>query len=186
MVIAHFYHALDSPKGHAIYDEHVALMAEAGFVTDLFDVTWVKPGEGWPDIALNKMQAWALGAEPGSKVLFSHTKGTFNPGGGQDRWRQEVEALLIGGWPERLAELDEADVVCLHWLTPAHSSSSHGIFITNEFAAGGFFWARAEYIARLPELPELTPETRDMGEAWIGYGDPPPVVKDLRPGFPYY
>lgn len=185
-MIAHFYHALDTPKGHEIYDEHVALMAEAKFVPDLFDVTWVKPGEGWPEITLNKLRSWALSAEPGSKVMFSHTKGTHSPGAGQDRWRNHVEDRLIGAWEVRLSELDTVDVVCLHWLSPADSLPSSGIVITNEFAAGGFFWARAKYIARLPELPELTLETRDMGEAWIGYGNPPPVVKDLRPGFPYY
>jgi hypothetical protein len=183
-MIAHFYHALDNPKGRWIYAEHVALMSEAGFEPDLFDVTWVTPGEGFEDLTLNKARDWAK-ANPTGRVLYSHTKGAFHHSG-QHLWRRVVEARLIGEWTLRLPELNEADVVCLHWLTPANSSSSHGILITKQFAAGTFFWARSEYLARLPELPVLTMETRHMAEAWIGHGDPPPVVKDLSPGFPSY
>jgi hypothetical protein len=45
--------------------------------------------------------------------------------------------------------------------------------------AGNFWWARAKYLATLPE-PET--ENRRQAEGWVGLGGP--KVYDLRPGWP--
>jgi hypothetical protein len=184
MTIAHFYHALDTEQGQRIYGEHKFLMDEAGFGPDLFEVTWVKPGEGFEDVTLRKLHAWAKGAEPDSKVLYGHTKGAFHPDPIQENWRRTMDSRLTGAWFPRLFELDAFDVVGLHWLDSGATNLQFGIVVVDPFFGGNFWWARADYLAVLPDLSVLAEETRFEAEGWVGKSNP--RVKDLSPGWPTY
>jgi hypothetical protein len=174
-VILHFYHALDTADGHRIYDEHLALMSETGFSPDMFEVNWVKPGDGFEELTLNRLRA---AAKPGDRILYSHTKGAFTRHPINENWRQAMDSRLIGPWRSRVCELDDYDLVGMHWLTPEEFGQRG---VKSPFFGGNFWWTRGEYILTLPEVP---PGDRYAAENWVGSGNP--VVKDLSPGWPTY
>lgn len=174
-MIKHFYHALDTYDGHRIYDEHCSLMCEAGFSPGLFHVEWIKPGHGFEQVTLRIL---AASAQPGDKILYSHTKGAYTKHPINEAWRQTMDSRLIGPWANRLKDLDDFDAVGLHWLTPSEFSHRD---VHSPFFGGNFWWATGDYIKRLPEIED---GDRYAAERWIGLGNP--KVKDLAPGWPTY
>jgi hypothetical protein len=176
MAILHYYHALDSVDGHRIYDEHCALMKEAAFEPDVFHVQWILPGQGFEAPTL---QLLAEEVRPEDKVLYCHTKGAYARHPANEQWRQTMDSRLIGPWRSRIRELDDYDLVGLHWLTPEEFGYRG---VRSPFFGGNFWWARGDYLMTLPKV--IDTEDRFAAEGWIGLGSP--RVKDLSPGWPAY
>lgn len=105
---------------------------------------------------------WAC-EHPGAAVLYAGEAddaalpALLRAGHYAQAWRRSVTAAVVGGWRDCLEHLASADVAGCHWLG--------GGF------AGGCWWARAGYLASLPEPGP---------ERWLGS----PAVCDLSPGRP--
>jgi hypothetical protein len=154
-------------------------------VTDYFRaagidvIEWVEADAGWEQPTLSRLRAWAK-EWPDATVLYAHTQGACDSGLLNDLLRQSMTRRVILGWRDCLERIgDGYDAVGCHWLTPErdHKLPYHPVR-TPQFG-GNYWWARAEYLARLPE-PET--ERRSQGADWVGQGNP--KVFDLRPGWP--
>lgn len=170
MRVAWFIHALDTPPGRDVVQELAEAAAETDFPVAP-RVTWASPGM-WEEHTLNKARSWSTG-NPDGLVLYTHTKGAYHDSfqNGLDfqaLWRQEMADRLIRAWPARLADLRDYDTSGVWWWEPEDAPEA----IPSPFYAGNFWWARASYLAGLPELPELTEGTRQEAELWVGRGGP--------------
>lgn len=117
---------------------------------------------------------------PGWAIMYHHSKGVSTPNQA-DGWRRRMESVVVWGWGHCLKALDEGAEACgAHWLTPEKNPGA----IASPFFGGTFWWARADYINRLPPLPEAKWENRYEAESWIGKGQPRPRVVDFYPGWP--
>ncbi len=165
MNLAWFCHALKSPRGEEIVEEFRAAASEVQFPVEPF-VLWVPPGR-WEDCTLNLLRLWAM-ENPESFVLYTHTKGAGRDLRSQDLWRWEMTDRLLRAWPARVADLHEYDTSGVWWLTPEAMPTC----VTLPYYPGNFWWARADYLATLPELPVFTDEDRAKAEEWLGMGLP--------------
>jgi len=127
-----------------------------------------------------EVHKWAV-AHPKSLVLYHHTKGVSTPHQA-DRWRERMERYMIWNWKDCVDLLlhQGFDAVGCHWLTPEANPGA----IASPFFGGNFWWAKSDYIARLPALPTDTWENRYEAESWIGRGTPRPKIYDPSPGWP--
>lgn len=97
-------------------------------------------------------------------VYYMHTKGVFRVGLGQDEWRRCMEYFLIMRHSECIARLSDHDVCGINWQVAGWC----------QFFRGNFWWARSDYIRKLPDirrlepLPGLEPSPRHVCERWIG------------------
>lgn len=165
---AWFIHALDTDRGHEIVGEFERAAEEACYPYPP-DVTWVKPGEGFEDVTLRKVRSWCLG-NPDWAVLYVHTKGAYHPWPQNDQWRERMTGELLGNWRAHVQALECHDTSGQFWRSP---EDEPGEVPWGPHYAGNFWWARSEYLARLPELPVLTgDEDRGLAETWISKGSP--------------
>lgn len=208
----HYYHAWVGDAHHRsdwlpAAKEHFALLNEARFdgevrvgivgglperVTALgwieswypgFDVV-AEAAEGYEQVTIDVMHAWAKTAEPALPVYYSHTKGALNSSPFHTAWRRSMERLTTE-WEQCTEDLKTYDVVALHWLTP--QQFPHLIDPKKPMAGGNFWWSTAGYLAGLERVrgtAEFPPVNRYEAEGWVGQGFP--YVKDLRPGWPSY
>lgn len=123
------------------------------------------------------LHKWATD-NPHCAVLYHHTKGVSTPGA--DRWRKRMENHMVWNWKDCVQRLGMYEAVGCHWLTPEQNPGS----VTSPFFGGNFWWARSEYVSRLPLLPPDTWENRYEAESWIGRGIPRPTIFDPSPGWP--
>jgi hypothetical protein len=163
--IAWFCHALDTPAGHDIVREFQSAAAEVQFPATI-RVTWASPGT-FEDVTLNQVRVWSQ-ENPGGHVLYTHTKGASNQWESQFYWRSVMLDRLLRAWPARVADLVNYDTSGVWWFTP-ETMPEH---VVSPYYAGNFWWARASYLATLPELPRLTEDARYEAEAWVGRGEP--------------
>jgi hypothetical protein len=130
--------------------------------------------------SLVKLRAWAKD-HPGWAVLYHHPKSVSTPRMA-DNWRKRMEGLLIWDWKYCVSVLESGmEAVGCHWLTPEKYGSG---VIGSPFFGGNFWWARSDYVNRLPELPPDTWANRYEAETWIGRGNPRPKIEDRSPGWP--
>ena len=195
----HFYHVWTDGHWLKPAEEHMALLAASGLSPEMYvgfvghDIreawSWflsqcpdvklaAKADQGHEAVTLHAMHEWCKD-NPGRKTLYAHTKGAFHDERLNDAWRLAMARKLVLHGRERLPELDTYDVVGMHWITPRQFSFNK---VPNPFFAGNFWWARSEYVARLPEI-DLAGE-RHVAEGWLGQGNP--KVLDLHPGWPVY
>ena len=108
-------------------------------------------------------------------VFYHHSKGVSTPGSHAENWRRRMQGHLVTNWRKCIHELEHGKELCgCHWL-----------YDGRWFFGGNFFWAKAEYLLRLPPLPPNTWENRYEGERWIGGGQPESIgVADFLPGWP--
>lgn len=114
-------------------------------------------------------------------VLYAHNKGAFHNIPENKLWRLYMTEHLVDGWRERVCELDTHDVSAWHW-TRAGSPDPFNKPLARSIAPGNFWWARADYLKALPELPSLTESTRMEAECWVGGDDP--CVKYMSEAWP--
>ena len=128
---------------------------------------------------MNLLREYAL-AHPEAFLMYHHSKGVSTPNQA-DGWRRRMEAVNVWGWKDCYHALQRGFDCCgAHWLTP----EKHPGAIVSPFFGGTFFWAKANYIATLPPLPEAKWENRYEAESWIGKGSKRPRVLDMYPGWP--
>lgn len=129
---------------------------------------------------LANLRSWAL-VHPGYHVLYLHTKGVTHPGEvAYEVWRRRMERAVVTNWRTCISDLESGCDACgSHWLTPEQFPN-----VTSPFFGGTFWWAKADYLKTLPQLPAATWSNRFEAESWIGRGNPKPRVKDYYPGWP--
>lgn len=182
MGIRWFCHALDTERGHRIYAELRDAAKESNFLGPV--THWVAPNT-WEDSTLRILQGYCKD-NPEDFVLYTHTKGAFRdeylvdkatgraaPHSLNDLWRGSMIDRLIRAHSPRMRDLEENDICGMYWVEPPE--------VTRPYFAGNFWWARADYVARLPELPVLTVMSRHEAEKWVASGNP--RVKALSCGF---
>lgn len=115
-------------------------------------------------------------------VLYHHIKGVTHPGEIlYDHWRRCMERELILNWRRCVADLQgTADTCGCHWLTPGHYPN----LVRSPFWGGTFWWAKAEYLLTLPELPLACWQNRFEAELWIGKSSRRPITRDYHPAWP--
>lgn len=203
MKVAHFYHVFAAGHWRVPAGEHCRLLVNAGYAGEVHlglagsqeqcaqvehevskffpDVTVAaRQDAGYEEVTLRALRAWCRD-NPSGRVLYTHAKGAWNPHPLNDSWRRGLDGRLIPGWRDRVEELGSLDLIGSHWITP-QAFAYRGV--TASFFGGNFWWADAGYIAGLPDLPDLTFETRGLAEAWAGQDNP--AVRDLCPGWPAY
>ncbi|HWA78035.1 MAG TPA: hypothetical protein VG937_37125 [Polyangiaceae bacterium] len=116
-------------------------------------------------------------------VLYHQAKGVRSPNSEVTKaWRRCMSRHLVHNWRECVADLDRGfDAVGCHWLTPEQFPR-----IRTPYFGGNFWWAKASFLATLPELP-VTASCREdfyLAETWIGRGPQWPKVRDYAPHWP--
>lgn len=128
---------------------------------------------------MNILRQWAI-EHPNTFVMYHHSKGVSTPNQA-DGWRRRMELVSVWGWNECFQALKTGhDIAGAHWLTPEKNPGT----IHSPFFGGTFWWAKTNYIATLPPLPEAKWENRYEAETWIGKGARRPRVRDFYPGWP--
>jgi hypothetical protein len=145
----------------------------------------VQAEEGYEQVTLEKMHAFAKITDPDHPILYMHTKGALNATPYNRAWMRAVDEELVGNWAQCAEALATHDMVGMHWLTPERFPDliSEG----KPMFGGTFFWATADYLAKLPPVggtPERPPVNRYAAESWAGQAKP--NVLDLRPCWPLY
>jgi hypothetical protein len=117
-------------------------------------------------------------------VCFFHMKGVTRPKVELDHiWRKCMEHWTLTNWRRCVSDLQSGcDSVGAHWLTPEQYGSSA---VPIPIWGGMFFWAKASFLAELPQLQSI-PKTADdwwLPERWIGSGRRPRVM-DYAPHWP--
>lgn len=130
---------------------------------------------------------------PGWDVLYLHGKGASHDPGTHyaenvaKPWRESMMQDLVLNWRQCVADLETHDVACMVWL------SEQGWDKSQFYAAGTFFWATSDFLAKLPSiyLRERIKQdgigaatSRFEAEVWIGNG-PRPRVKAYRDRLPF-
>lgn len=141
--------------------------------------------EGYEQVTIEALHTWCKTADPATPVFYAHTKGAFQACEMNHRWRRAMTEMLVGGWRDRVADLETYDVSAMHWLT--HEQYPDWIHPLKPMAGGNFWWARAGYVVTLDRVtgtPEFPPVNRWAAEGWLGQKFP--KVRDLCPGWPLY
>ena len=129
--------------------------------------------EGFEQVTLKALRSWVHARRGDAAVLYAHTKGSYSISPNQDTWRMSMTGRLVGDWRRCMDLLQAHEAVGCHWTLP-------GIYCdTAPCFAGNFWWARASYLRRLPEVGMAD---RGDAERWLGLGAP--EVFDLFPGWP--
>ena len=128
---------------------------------------------------MNLIREWLPG-HSGWAVLYHQMKSVSTPGIA-DGWRRRMERNVVWNWRNCISLLRGGHEACgSHWLTPEQNPGT----IASPFFGGTFWWARSDYLMRLPPLPPDTWENRYEAETWIGKGNPRPRIHDFHPGWP--
>jgi len=197
----HYYHVWVDGVWREAVREHVAALRAAEFEGDvvislvgdaakrrqafeLFDVvdsvnvvTWYEFDEGDEPLTLEVLRADLKTMYDDTPVLYAHTKGAAFPSPLNDAWRRSMTRYVVGEWRTCVRLLEDHDAVGTHWLTKEQFPGLIGI----PFFGGNFWWARADYLRRLPPVPL---NSRWDAEGWIGMEDP--RVINLLPGWPSF
>jgi hypothetical protein len=125
---------------------------------------------------LSRLRAWLPGHDDWY-VLYHQAKGVRSPNSDiAAAWRRCMSRHVVHDWRECVAALDSGyDAAGCHWLTPEQFPK-----VRSAYFGGNFWWAKASFLATLPELP-VTASCREdfyLAETWIGRGPQRPKVHD--------
>jgi hypothetical protein len=134
-------------------------------------------------LTVHALRQWAIEHKDWF-VCFFHMKGVTHPQEPLDfAWRKCMEHWTLREWRRCVADLESGcDSVGTHWLTPEQYGP---VTVPVPIWGGMFWWARASFLADLPQLP-LAPRNADdwwLPERWIGLGRRP-IVRDYAPHWP--
>lgn len=167
----HFYHLWRGGNWHHIAQRHDEALRDSGFPGE---VQVVEVDNGFEDVTLRALRERVAALPGDTPVLYAHNKGAFHPSAENSLWRLYMTDYLIGGWRQRVEELRDHDVSAWCWLRKG-TIDPHGNALVASMAAGNFWWARADYLKGLPDLPVLDGESRFLAEAWLAQDDPYPA-----------
>lgn len=103
---------------------------------------------------------------PNALVLYMHTKGVSRQTPETEDWRHSMEYFCIHQWRKCVEALgSDAEVAGINW----QEQTSMGYF---PHFSGGFWWAKASYVAVNCDEKYLEHPNRYMREFWIGSGKP--------------
>ncbi len=145
------------------------------------------------NLTIVMIEEWVK-THPGWNVLYLHAKGSSHEPNSDyaqrvsKPWREAMMADLVVNWRQCVADLDAGhDVACMVWL------SDQGWDKSQHYAAGTFFWATSDFLAKLPSIYLRdrikqdgigAASSRFEAEVWIGNG-PRPKVKAYRSRLPF-
>jgi hypothetical protein len=185
----HFYHLYLGGEWRRIAEEHFAKLRDSAFPGDILVSligdpetraaarSWLpyevvqEADTGFEDVTINVLRATVKSLHSSTPVLYTHNKGTFHQIAENHAWRRSMDDYLMCAWPERVRELQAHDVSAWHWITSG-TPDPNGNPVSQAHASGNFWWARADYLKGLPQLPPLSVETRIEAEWWVGTDDP--------------
>jgi hypothetical protein len=194
MKLTHFYHVYADADWQTPASEHMLQLSLSGLIDELDDlflgivgskdnrarvkrelpgVPVVESDMGWEQVTLEALHEYAKTNQ--AKIFYAHTKGAWSRSELACRWRKSMTHDTVTRWRECVQALDLVQTVGPHYMTSKeepHKDHKH-------FFGGNFWWARSEYVAKLPPLKK---EHRFQAEGWIGLG--PPSVTILRKGEP--
>jgi hypothetical protein len=201
--VRHFYHLCADRRWEDVAAEHCAALTAAGWphpITvgligdaearaeargwwrgwcrgDLTVDEFVQANRGFEEQTLWHVWQWARDQEdPAAAVLYMHAKGTYNRVPVNHWWRRQMTRALLTRWRDHEAALNGGvDAVGCYWATPADDPG-----VPAPHFSGNFWWARAGYLASLPE--PVWAGSRFDAEMWIGQRRP--VIRNLLPGWP--
>ncbi|MHA2218587.1 MAG: hypothetical protein ACXADW_21965 [Candidatus Hodarchaeales archaeon] len=113
--------------------------------------------------------------ETDAYIFYIHTKGvSHGPSIPQTDWRRMMEYFVIDQHDICISQLEWCDIVGVNWhlgegYMNASSSKTGGIKVTPHFS-GNFWWAKTDYVRKLPALFPL--KNKYECEFWIGKGNP--------------
>lgn len=113
---------------------------------------------------LDKLRSWLPGHD-GWAVLYHHTKGVRHGGDcGQANWRNRMEACCVACWKRCVEDIaGKYDIAGCHYLVGVG-----GEHLGSPFFGGTFWWAKANYLMKLPPHRAAKWENRFWAEDWIG------------------
>ena len=144
------------------------------------------------NLTIVMIEEWVK-THPGWNVLYLHGKGASHDPNSHyglnvaRPWREGMMQDLVVNWRTCVSDLDAHDVACMVWLW------EQGWDKSQHYAAGTFFWATSDFLAKLPsiylrERIKLdgigAASSRFEAEVWIGNG-PRPNVKAYRQRLPF-
>jgi hypothetical protein len=145
------------------------------------------------NLTIAMIETWVK-THPGWNVLYLHSKGASHPPDSDyaqrvsKPWREAMMQDLVVNWRQCVADLDAGhDVACMVWLW------DQGWDKSQHYAAGTFFWATSDFLAKLPSIYLRdrikqdgigAASSRFEAEVWIGNG-PRPKVKTYRARLPF-
>ncbi len=101
----------------------------------------------FPSIALTKEVARN---HRDAKILYLHNKGVTHFNTPKESfirdWRLHIEYFLIHHWQTCIDALDAYDICGVNWFPTVPNYPQH--------FSGNFWWARADYVQTIPELPK--------------------------------
>lgn len=195
-----FYHMIDLPAAHEIGKEQVKLLFDSNLTghaeiflclcMDFDSPTWdwVKQiFKGWPNVHIVDMEADQKEYEMPTLIylkeacdsakepfycLYFHEKGCTWKGNPNEQnvrdWRNLMEYYNILHWKDCVAELDKGYDMCgVNYRTLPLVQDPH--------YSGGFWWARSEYIQKIPKL--VRPKDNGYQCQFMKQDDPPDPLK---------
>jgi len=118
-------------------------------------VEFVEADTGFEQVTLHRLREWVKTADPLTPVLYAHTKGAYNLSPVTATHREFMTSGVVSRWREATAALEDHDAAGCFW--EPYAPSPH--------FTGNFWWARAGYLAGLPEVPDTD---RFAAELWMG------------------
>lgn len=113
---------------------------------------------------------------PGEAVCYLHSKGVLWPNSPEkeqrDEWRRNMLAALCGRWNDCVRRLENgADTVGCWWVSRSYkkdiSLPGSEALRDKQYYPGNFWWARTDYISRLPGPGSMDPRNRFPAEGWL-------------------
>jgi hypothetical protein len=143
------------------------------FVKLGFEV-FAEADRGYEQVTLNAMK-W----EEGDKILYTHTKGSYDRSQFRDDWRKAMNACVITRWRRCVEALEDGcDAAGSYWYH--FRPRADNTFITPKHFAGNFFWVTGEY---LNEVPFPIPDESRWDAEFIPFQNVKKVL-DLHTGPP--
>jgi hypothetical protein len=194
--LTHFYHVFADGDWMKPATEHIEELAISGLLDNLDDmflgivgtaenrnkvkrelpgVVVAEAESGWEQVTLHELHDYSKVND--CYIFYAHTKGAWSRTVFADEWRVSMTHNTVTKWPECVEALGRVDAAGPYWLKsdePEHIDHDH-------FFAGNFWWARSDYLRRLPLVGV---DNRFQAEGWVGLGNP--SVHETLGGYPYW
>ena len=128
------------------------------------------------------LENWSK-THPGWNVLYLHAKGSSKTNSAEIQhsafWRRGMMEDMVLNWQACVVRLVRHDIVCSHWKWNVADGSQ-------SIAAGNFWWATSDFLAKLPSIMSRGQVKQDgigalssryEAEVWLGNGPKPSVFQ---------